>query len=70
MEKENDKKVKERERKKTTHLDLSTEGEGGQKTHFNREHEYLSSLGGLGFLFASGAADMWVEGEVGGLEEP
>lgn len=50
---------KEKERKKTTHLELSTEGEGGQKTRFNREHEYLSSLGGVDFLFASGAADMW-----------
>lgn len=66
MVKENEKKVKERERRKHNPFGaVHRRGRirrGGQKTSFNREHEYLSSLGAVGFLFASGAADMWGEG--------
>lgn len=47
----------------TTHLELSTEGKGlgggGQKTSFNREHEYLSSLGAVGVFFCFFCCGFW-----------
>ncbi len=69
---------KEREDKEadTTHLDLSTGGKGlgeGKKTSFNREHEYLSSLGAVGFFCLFLLLEQRIggeEGEVGGPEEP
>lgn len=62
-------------------MELSTEGKGlgggGQKTIFNREHEYLSSLGAVGVFFVVVVFLLWLleqsgreEGEVGGPEEP